>query len=80
MKPRNARLLVLLPDELLSEIDLARRNSPDLPPRAEMIRRLIRKGLAYDSMSLVLLGKYADEMAPSRRPDVTRIEADDERP
>jgi metal-responsive CopG/Arc/MetJ family transcriptional regulator len=43
---RLARLMVLIPDELLSDIDLARRNSyPDLPPRTEAIRRLVREGL-----------------------------------
>lgn len=59
MTPRHARLLVLLPDELLSEIDLARRTAPDLPPRAEMIRRLIRRGLATHTTATML---YQDRM------------------
>ena len=46
---RLARLLVLLPDEMLSEIDVYRRYSPDLPPRTEAIRRLVRAGLDTSS-------------------------------
>lgn len=42
---RLARLLVLLPDAMLSDIDLYRRYAPDMPPRAEAIRRLLARGL-----------------------------------
>lgn len=39
------RLMVLLPDDLLAEIDGYRRRDQDIPPRTEAIRRLIRAGL-----------------------------------
>ena len=46
---RLARLMVLIPDDMLSEIDLYRRYAPDLPPRTEAIRQLIRNGLTAAS-------------------------------
>lgn len=43
--PSEANLMVLLPDDLLAEIDGYRRRDQDIPPRTEAIRRLIRAGL-----------------------------------
>jgi metal-responsive CopG/Arc/MetJ family transcriptional regulator len=45
MSDRLARLMILLPPDLLAEIDEHRRAEPDIPPRTEAIRRLIRAGL-----------------------------------
>jgi metal-responsive CopG/Arc/MetJ family transcriptional regulator len=39
------RILIPLPADLLALIDEHRRTEPDLPPRTEAIRRLIRAGL-----------------------------------
>jgi metal-responsive CopG/Arc/MetJ family transcriptional regulator len=42
---RMPRLMVLIPDEMLAEIDEHRRAEPDILSRTEAIRRLIRAGL-----------------------------------
>jgi metal-responsive CopG/Arc/MetJ family transcriptional regulator len=39
------RLMVLIPADMLAAIDEHRRTEPDIPPRTEAIRRLIRAGL-----------------------------------
>ncbi len=48
MTARQARLMLLLPDELVAEIDEHRRTEQDIPTRTEMIRRLIARGLEAD--------------------------------
>lgn len=45
MTPRKERLLVLLTPAQVAEIDALRRVEADIPPRAEMIRRLIDEAL-----------------------------------
>lgn len=45
-RERMDRLMILLPDGLLAEIDEYRRACPDIPARTEAIRRLVRGGLA----------------------------------
>ena len=39
------RRMILLPSDLLAEIDEYRRTEPAIPARTETIRRLIRAGL-----------------------------------
>jgi hypothetical protein len=51
MTTRPHRLPLLLPPDLLAEIEERRRTYPDLPSRTETIRRLIRVGLGADSRS-----------------------------
>ena len=43
---RQARFVILMPDEMLVAIDEYRRSCPDLPFRTEAIRRLVQIGLA----------------------------------
>lgn len=45
MTDRTHRLLILIPADMLAEIDERRRTDPDIPSRTEAIRRLIRAGL-----------------------------------
>jgi metal-responsive CopG/Arc/MetJ family transcriptional regulator len=45
MSERMPRLMILLPEDMLAEIDEHRRTEPDIPPRTEAIRRLIRAGV-----------------------------------
>jgi metal-responsive CopG/Arc/MetJ family transcriptional regulator len=45
MSERMPRLMVLIPEDMLAAIDEHRRTEPDIPPRTEAIRRLIRAGL-----------------------------------
>lgn len=55
--------MVLLPDELLAEIDRYRRSSPDLPARTEAIRRLIRIGLRVHAASSAARSGLGDHLA-----------------
>jgi metal-responsive CopG/Arc/MetJ family transcriptional regulator len=45
MTDRMPRLMILLPEEMLAEIDQYCRTEPDILSRTEAIRRLIRAGL-----------------------------------
>lgn len=65
--PRLDRLMVLLPDELLLEIDAYRRSSPDLPARTEAIRRLLRVGLRVHAASSAARSGLGDHL-PKRVP------------
>jgi hypothetical protein len=45
MTNRKARLMILIPHDMLAAIDVYRRAQGDIPPRTEAIRRLIGAGL-----------------------------------
>lgn len=45
MAPKTERLELRVNDEFLAAVDNWRRNQPDLPPRAEAIRRLVFEAL-----------------------------------
>jgi hypothetical protein len=64
---RLARMMILLPDELLSEIDLYRRYAPDLPPRTEAIRQLVRIGLNSCGVLPDDLPRYAGAKEPQKK-------------
>lgn len=57
---RQARLLILLPDEMLAEIDLYRRHMPDLPARTEAIRRLVREALTSRGILLAPADRHPE--------------------
>jgi hypothetical protein len=44
--PKTVRLDLRFPPDLIGHIDEWRRHQPDIPPRAEAVRRLIGLGLA----------------------------------
>lgn len=45
-KPKSGRFEMVTPPGWMERIDAWRRDQPDLPTRAEAIRRLVDKGLA----------------------------------
>jgi hypothetical protein len=45
---KSSRFEMVIPPGWMEKIDEWRRKQPDLPPRAEAIRRLVEKGLASE--------------------------------
>lgn len=45
-EPQSTRFEMRAPNEWLRKVDEWRRQQPDIPPRAEAIRRLVERGLS----------------------------------
>lgn len=64
--PKTYRLDLRFPPDLVSSIDEWRRQVPDIPPRAEAIRRLVQRGILFDALYEQLQTLVSDGLMPEQ--------------